>query len=442
MGFQELKFLFAFLPVFLLLYYLVPQKLRNYVLIVGSVAFYAIGTLSHPWFLYLLLGFTLVSWLFSIIIRGNKPLLIVCLGALFGSLLYFKYAGAFGVSTVLPLGISFYCFQISAYLVDVYCGRIKPKNLISYVSGILMFPKLLSGPLMEPKDLFRQNRCLQVGLGNLDDGLRDFIIGLGLKVLLADRIGALWVQVGNCGIESVSAPLAWYGLLSYSLQLYFDFFGYSLMAIGIGKMLGFRLPDNFLHPYMAFSVADFYRRWHVTLGAWFKKYIYIPLGGSRNGNARLVLSTMAVWLFTGMWHGNSWNYVLWGLFLGLVILLERFSYGKFLERHQFLAHFYTIPVIMFSWLIFALPSLKDVGIYMSRLLSFSTFSAAADFARYGKGFTWLLVLGCIFATPLPRKLWDKLRDNTLGTVILLVIFWAAVYCVSISANDPFMYFGF
>lgn len=442
MGFQELKFLFLFLPLFLLLYYYAPRKNRQMLLVAGSLAFYIAGTWQHPWFLAILLFDIVLTWVFGVLVIGSKPFLIGMLVYLFGSLLFFKYAGMFGVSTLLPLGISFFTFQMSAYLVDIYCKRIKPKDLWSYASGILLFPKLLSGPLMEPKNLFAQTRRLNVSMDDLDNGLRDFIIGLSLKVLLADRIGSLWTQVGNIGIDSISLPLAWYGLIAYSLQLYFDFCGYSRMAIGIGRMLGFCLPENFDHPYASSSIREFWRRWHITLGAWFKTYVYFPLGGSRNGTKKFILSTMAVWLFTGMWHGNSLNFVFWGITLGLLILLERFWLGERLEKHKILAHFYLIFTIMFTWLIFALPTLGDVGTYLLRLVNFGTLKNTTDFVRYGQNYTVILLIGMVFATPYPKKLWDKIRGNALGTLVVFVLFWAAVYCISISANDPFMYFSF
>ena len=237
---------------------------------------------------------------------------------------------------------------------------------MSYAAEILMFPKLLSGPLMDPADLKEQMYRRTCTLRKLDAGLRDFIIGLSMKVLLANQIGGLWRQVKTIGFESVSTPMAWLGLVAYSLQLYLDFCGYSWMAIGVGEMLGFRLPRNFEHPYAARSMRDFWRRWHISLSSWFRDYVYIPLGGSKKGEGRTYLNLLVVWLFTGLWHGSTLNFLLWGLFLFVLISLERLGWGKVLRRSQVISRLYMLLVIPLSWMLFAIPSLKDIGSYLRR----------------------------------------------------------------------------
>ena len=331
MGFNTLPFIFIFLPVFLAVYYLMPERLRNGVLALGSLVFYLLGTWQRPWCLALLLGLMALTWLSGRKLAGSKPLLVGNLLVLGLCLFGFKYAGLLGSGIALPLGLSFYSFQMAAYVIDVYRGRMEPEECpVSYAAEILMFPKLLSGPLMDPAELKAQMYRRTCTLRELDAGLRDFIIGLSMKVLLANQIGGLWRQVKTIGFESVSTPMAWLGLVAYSLQLYLDFCGYSWMAIGVGEMLGFRLPRNFKQPYPARSLQDFWRRWHISLSSWFRDYVYIPLGGSKKGEGRTYLNLLVVWLFTGLWHGSTLNFLLWGLFLFALISLERLGWGKVL----------------------------------------------------------------------------------------------------------------
>ena len=279
---------------------------------------------------------------------------------------------------------------------------------------------------------------------NFDAGLREFIWGLALKVLVADRVGGLWRQAGVIGYESLSTPMAWLSLVAYSLQLYFDFCGYSKMAVGLGMMLGFRLPQNFAHPYAARSMGEFWRRWHITLGAWFRNYVYIPLGGNRKGMARTLLNLLVVWLLTAMWHGNSWNFILWGLFIFFLLANERLWLGKRLDRHPVLAHGYMVLAIPLSWLLFAVEDVQSIGTYLGRL--FFTGGGVAvnpqDFVVYGRSYWLMILVGIVLAMPWPERLWEKIRSTTVGTVLCFLLFWAAVYCICVAENDPFMYFQF
>ena len=445
MGFNTLPFIFIFLPVFLAVYYLMPERLRNGVLALGSLVFYLLGTWKRPWCLALLMGLMALTWLSGRKLAGSKPLLVGNLLVLGLCLFGFKYAGLLGSGIALPLGLSFYSFQMAAYVIDVYRGRMEPEECpVSYAAEILMFPKLLSGPLMDPAELKAQMYRRTCTLRELDAGLRDFIIGLSMKVLLANQIGGLWRQVKTIGFESVSTPMAWLGLVAYSLQLYLDFCGYSWMAIGVGEMLGFQLPRNFEHPYAARSMRDFWRRWHISLSSWFRDYVYIPLGGSKRGEGRTYLNLLVVWLFTGLWHGSTLNFLLWGLFLFALISLERLGWGKVLRRSQVISRLYMLLVIPLSWMLFAIPSLKDIGGYIGRLFAFSGGTAvhARDFLVYGRQYAVVLVIGLLVSTPLPEKLWRRIRTSPLGTVLLLVLFWVCVYCMAVATNDPFMYFSF
>lgn len=449
MEFNSIEFIFLFLPAFLLVYYLVPIKGRNWLLAFGGLVFYAIGVYSRLWCLILLLGLTILTWLAGIWmeqVKNRAAFLSFCLVVLFGCLLGFKYAGLFGTGIALPLGASFYIFQMSAYLTDVYRHKSQAeRSIIRYGAGVLLFPKLLSGPLMEPKRLQLQLERRQCSISSLDDGIRDFIMGLSMKVLLADRIGGLWGQAKAIGFESLSTPMAWLALLAYSLQLYFDFCGYSWMAIGLGRMLGFRLPLNFDHPYVARSTSEFWRRWHITLGRWFREYVYIPLGGSRNGTIRWFISSLTVWIATGIWHGSSLNFIVWGMFQFLLIVLERFWLGKFLEKHRIISHVYMILVILFGWLIFAVQDVSQIGLYVSRLVPlFGTGTAvnSRDVLIHGSQYAPFLLLGILFATPLPQMLWKPVQNRWLGTVFCFLLFWISVFYLAVATNDPFMYFSF
>ena len=449
MGFNTLPFVFVFLPLFLAAFYLVPARWRAGLLCLGSLVFYVIGVWQRPWCLAPLLGLAVLVYLLGLRMRPreSRGLLALGLAALFGCLFFFKYAGLLGLGVTLPLAISFYSFQLAAYLIDVYRGRVPAERKpLLFFTGVLLFPKLLSGPLMDPLSLHEQlSDPPRPGLEDFDSGLRDFILGLSMKVLLANQIGGLWRQVGNIGYESASTPLAWMGIAAYSLQLYLDFCGYSWMALGLGRMLGFRLPRNFEHPYAARSMQDFWRRWHISLSSWFRDYVYIPLGGSREGTARTYLNLLAVWVLTGLWHGSTLNFLLWGLLLFALIALERAGWSRVLARSRVISRVYMVLMIPLSWMLFAIPSVSQIGVYLGRLfpiVSRGIAVNAGDWLQYGKQYWWLLVLGIVFSTPGPEKLWNRIRGTWLGTVILAVLFWACVYCMSVATNDPFMYFSF
>lgn len=472
MVFSSLEFIFIFLPILLLVYYRLPARLRNLCLLLGSLVFYIYGSWSSPIHTALLLLSIVLNWGLALVLApqskqavGNKALLIIGIVYNLGLLFVFKYCGfvfssinaLFGfeagkglpqITWALPLGISFYTFMHLAYLIDVYRGDIRPEpSLFRYATFATLFPKLTSGPITTWQELDKPLTRRSISIKRLDDGLRDFIIGLGLKVLLANQIGGLWNQLGMIGYDSISTPLAWLGSLSYSLQLYFDFYGYSLMAIGVGKMLGFRLPDNFRHPYIARTMTDFWRRWHITLGAWFRNYLYIPLGGNRCSRGRHTLNLLIVWLATGLWHGASWNFVLWGLFLFVILFLEKNYTMEALTGDSVLSrvgsHVYMIFLILIQWTIFAVTDLGQLGVYLGRLFGIGgQVIDKLDYVRYLGSYGWKLALGILFATPLPRRLFKPVRKTTLGTILLFAIFAAAIYCVSIGSNDPFMYFNF
>ena len=260
----------------------------------------------------------------------------------------------------LPLGISFYTFQIAAYVIDVYRGQVKPeKRFIDLGAFLCMFPQLIAGPIVLYHDVAAQLKKRVLSWHHMENGIKTFIIGLSLKMLLANTFGTLWNQVQTAGVSSASVPMAWLGALAYTFQIYFDFQGYSMMAMGLGEMLGFRIPRNFRHPYMATSVTDFWRRWHMTLSSWFKNYVYIPLGGSRHGKLRMLFNMFVVWSLTGLWHGAGWNFVLWGLYYFALLAIEKLFLLKFFEKCPVIGWCFTFPAVVTGWVIFASDNLTS-----------------------------------------------------------------------------------
>lgn len=471
MVFSSLTFLFAFLPIFLVLYYCSPAKYRNGLLFTGSLVFYGIG---EPLYLCLIICSVLVNLGIGLFIdrserlSGKRLWLITGLLYNFGLLFFFKYTNFFleninGVlrlchsstqlkllELTLPLGISFYTFQIVSYIVDVYRGKVKADHsVISLGAYLCMFPQLIAGPIVVYSDIRRELHERTITIHNLDDGLKTFILGLGFKVLLANRVGTLWNEVCTIGFESISTPLAWLGSLAYSMQLYFDFCGYSLMAIGLGKMLGFTIPENFHHPYLSRSVTDFWRRWHITLGAWFREYVYIPLGGNRKGRIRTIVNLGIVWLLTGFWHGAAWNFILWGVFIFLLEILEKnlllpVLNHKSIAAHIF-SHIYMILYILVSWTIFAISDFNQLAMYLARMFPFFGMGHTLnsyDFVKYLTDYGVLLICCILFCTAGPEKLYHRFKNKLGGIVIALIIFWYSVYYLAIGMNNPFLYFRF
>lgn len=471
MVFSSLTFLFAFLPIFLVLYYCSPAKYRNGLLFTDSLVFYGIG---EPLYLCLIICSVLVNLGIGLFIdrserlSGKRLWLITGLLYNFGLLFFFKYTNFFleninGVlrlchsstqlkllELTLPLGISFYTFQIVSYIVDVYRGKVKADHsVISLGAYLCMFPQLIAGPIVVYSDIRRELHERTITIHNLDDGLKTFILGLGFKVLLANRVGTLWNEVCTIGFESISTPLAWLGSLAYSMQLYFDFCGYSLMAIGLGKMLGFTIPENFHHPYLSRSVTDFWRRWHITLGAWFREYVYIPLGGNRKGRIRTIVNLGIVWLLTGFWHGAAWNFILWGVFIFLLEILEKnlllpVLNHKSIAAHIF-SHIYMILYILVSWTIFAISDFNQLAMYLARMFPFFGMGHTLnsyDFVKYLTDYSVLLICCILFCTAGPEKLYHRFKNKLGGIVIALIIFWYSVYYLAIGMNNPFLYFRF
>ncbi|MBR4991852.1 MAG: MBOAT family protein [Clostridia bacterium] len=468
MVFSSLPFLFVFLPVFFLAYGLAPARFKNTLLFLGSVAFYAYGALETPLYIVLLLVTIGVNWLVGLRLapgkRHRKLWLVLGLCYDFFWLLLFKYAGFFfdngaalwnavtgdavsrSWSLILPIGISFYTFQIVSYLVDVYWGKVPPtRSFVTLGAYLCMFPQLIAGPIVQYTQVDDELQNRSTDLHSVDRGLRIFVLGLGSKVLLANLTGSLWTDVQAIGYDSISTPLAWMAAAAYSFQLYFDFYGYSLMAVGLGRVMGFDLPQNFRQPYQSVSMTEFWRRWHITLGSWFREYVYIPLGGNRGSGAKTVRNLLVVWLLTGFWHGASWNFVLWGLLLFVLLVIERAGLRAFFEKHRLVGHAYMFLLIPLSWMLFAITDFSQLGLFFTRLFALDgSFHGPfpGDWLEPLKDYGLLLAAGALFCTPLPAKIWRKIEKTPLGPVILLAIFWGAVYCLYRGLNDPFLYFRF
>lgn len=471
MVFSSIAFIMYFMPVFFLVYYILPASYKNAWLFLASLGFYYYGVRGNPGYLLLMIMSVVVNFAVGKLIaaqkskRARKAWLVVGIVYDLGWLILFKYLGffienlnaLFGAvhiklqletwNLILPIGISFYTFQIISYLVDVYRRETKAeKSLISLGTYLCMFPQLIAGPIVNYHLIQEQLHNRKHSMEKVESGLKIFALGLAYKVLLANRVGHLWTEVTAIGYESISTPLAWMSIVAYSLQLYFDFYGYSLMAIGLGRMMGFDFPQNFNNPYMAVSMTDFWRRWHMTLGGWFREYVYIPLGGNRGGFAKTVRNMFVVWLLTGLWHGASWNFVLWGLLLFVLLFVEKAGLGKVLERHKALGHIYMILWIPLSWLVFVITDLSQLGIYLQKLFPFfgstGTVLFQGDYLKYGKTYGVYLVLGILFATGVQEKLLKKNKNRLWVILLLLALFWASVYCMYLGMDDPFLYFRF
>lgn len=456
-SFSSMEFIFRFLPIFLVVYFVTPVKYRDLTLLAGSLIFYAVG---EPVFIFVLILTTLVNYFlgrkvwklgegFLVQDWQKKKRKRLAAGAVIFDVLVlavFKGLAIFCDSALLPLGISFYIFKMISFQVDLLRGELwsipKFRNVALYFT---MFPQVTSGPIMrynEGEFGWEKSSSLE----QVEDGLKYFILGLGMKVLLADRLAILWNDLQMIGFQSISTALAWFGAAGYSLRLYFDFWGYSLMASGLMVMLGYDFIENFHHPYGAKSIADFYRRWHITLGSWFKDYVYIPMGGSRCSKGRLVLNLALVWLLTGIWHGNGFNFVIWGAILGFFIILEKLFYGKALQKIPVIGNLYVLLLIPLTWVIFAVTDLKQLGIYFGRLFPFIGGAGIAvnsqDIIRYAGNYGIYFAAGILLCIPAVFNYYEKHKKNPIIILLLVLIFWLSIYHLSISAGNPFMYLKF
>lgn len=466
------EFIFIFLPVFMVIYYVAPARCRNLILLLGSLWFYFLG--ERTWFVLILFSILLhFAGTTLMMIKkktARKRILISLLVYDFGSLFLFKYvpfligevnkalmllnsSGAEAsllpqYEQTLPLGISFYTFQIAAYAIDVYRRPEEyERNLVSVGTYVSMFPQLIAGPIVLFHDVSQQMKRRKVNFQGLEEGIKLFTVGLGYKMLIANVLGRLWHEVQVVGIESISTSMAWLGALAFSFQLYFDFNGYSLMAMGLGKMLGFSIPRNFNHPYIAVSVTDFWRRWHITLSTWFRDYVYIPLGGNQKGTGRTLFNLFVVWSLTGIWHGAGWNFLLWGIYYFLLLALEKLLTGRIWKKYVGIGRIYTTIAVVTGWVIFSLEDIKSIGIYLGKMFcwigtndawSLNWHVTVDVLQRYGLFF----VAAILLSTYLPENIYRKYNQRIWFLIILLVVFWASVYQMVTTASNPFLYFRF
>lgn len=495
MVFSSIEFLLGFLPIFLVIYYLTPVKYKNVILFAGSLFFYAYG---EPKYVFLLLASMVLNYVYGRIIepkgkvrkrrkekkqeiekRRKRELtrkihFIVILTLNIAVLALFKWSPD-GMG--LPLGVSFYTFQVISYLTDVYRGEIKAeRSFLKLGTYICMFPQLVAGPIVNYSEVSQTLERPAVNVRQFDSGLKTFVWGLMMKVLVADRLAILWHEIATIGYISISTPLAWMGAFSYSMQIYFDFYGYSLMAIGLGRMLGYSLPVNFKMPYMAKSIREFYRKWHMTLGRWFTKYVYIPMGGSRKGLLRTLRNLLIVWVLTSFWHGGSLNFLLWGMILCFFILLEKIV-STMSERRKMhgerrnvskkkqnesqdmrqnkqsgicmvlknaISHCYVLLVIPITWMCFAINKTSDLWTYLGRMFGFvegmnvNPLVFEEKVSKYGV----LLLIAAFLCTPVAERLFTKWKNRLPGMLVLTGLFWLCVWYLITMGNNPFMYFRF
>lgn len=441
MQFTSISFLFYFLPIFLVLYYIADPRYKNAILLLGSIVYYGIGVQWQPLPMAVLFVITLITYVAGIAIsrkplRWLFPIVIVVLA---GVMVFFKCVDG---GALFPAGMSFYLFQTAAYLVSIYQQKQTAEtNVINYGAQVMMFPKVLNGPLMDPADLQNQTNSRKVTAKDFHRGLQLLILGMAMKVLIANRIGSLWNQGSVIGYENLSTPFAWLSLLGYAMKLYFEFFGYSVMAMGVARMMGFQLPKNFDDPYISRSVSEFYRRWHVSLGLWFRNNIYIPMGGNRKGLLMTIVNLMVVWLFTGLWHGVGGNYLLWAGILCFFIIIERLFLRKFLDKSHVISRVYTIFVIMISWVPFAIGDWNLMLVFLGRLFAVGgSVGATEEFVYWLKDYAQLLIPGVLIMTGIPGKLWYWIEDSWLADVICFALFWLCVYFIATASQDPFTYF--
>ena len=462
MVFSSILFLFRFMPAAFAIYYLVPKRFKNFTLLVLSLIFYSWGEAKY---FPVMIASIVVDYTASGLIESHRNNKLICrLGLIYsvvfnlGMLGFFKYTNFFvgnlnalfglslpTISFVLPLGISFYTFQTMSYTIDVYLGKVKAeRNIIDFGAFVVLFPQLIAGPIVRYTDINRELKERQINLPQIQDGIKLFILGLGSKVLIANNVGALWTEIeaigAGEGFLSISTPLAWMAVFAYSLQIYFDFSGYSLMAIGLGKMLGFEFPKNFDFPYISRSFTEFWRRWHMTLGSWFREYLYIPLGGNRVSRPRLYFNLFVVWAATGFWHGASWNFIFWGLFFFVFLVIERMGFKQVLERHSAFSHVYVIFFLLLSWALFAVTDLGMLGDLFTRMF---VPVGGVDWIYYLRNYIVVFILGTVLSTPALNGLYLRLEKNNVFCLVFFgAIFLASTAYLVDATYNPFLYFRF
>jgi len=470
MVFSSVLFLFRFFPIFMVCYFLAPGRMKNVILFFGSLFFYAWG---EPVYVLLMLFSTVVDYTHGRLLerfqgkRAAKGILLSSVVINLTVLCFFKYTD-FLIGSVnslagtslpllklpLPIGISFYTFQTMSYTIDVYRGEARvQKNLLDFGVYVAMFPQLIAGPIVKYRDVEERLHVRPVTLEDVSAGLKRFCFGLAKKVLLANNMGELWTVISGQNFREMSVLTAWLGVAAFAFQIYFDFSGYSDMAIGIGQMLGFRFPENFNYPYISASVTEFWRRWHISLGSWFREYVYIPLGGNRRGIPRQLLNILVVWTLTGIWHGAGWNFLLWGLWFAFALILEKLFLGKVLSwLPKAVGIAYTLLAVLIGWVLFALETPEGIWLYLRAMAGVAGTLADRQGLYLGRQYVVLFVIAAIASVPAAHMLAQKLEKHRTGAGIAVYHFGeklipAALLLLSIAgiveaSYNPFLYFRF
>lgn len=463
MLFTSITFLYYFLPLVLIFYFITPKKYRNIILLISSIIFYAYG---EPKYVFLMLLEIIISYYGAILIdkypRYKETILAIFITIHLGLLCIFKYTNFLisninnifnsnisPLNIIMPIGISFYTFQIISYLVDVYRKKVPPqKNILTLATYISLFPQLIAGPIVRYKDINEELKNRTITLEDTSYGFRRFIIGLAKKVIIANSLGELFNILNNN--VPISLASTWLKSLSYMLQIYFDFSAYSDMAIGLGCIFGFHFLENFNYPYISKSITEFWRRWHISLGSWFKDYLYIPLGGSRRGPLILIRNILIVWFLTGLWHGASWNFIIWGLYFGLILLIEKLFLKKYFSKVPVIfKHIYVLFIVLISFIIFNSTTI-DEAITTIKNLFISNSLINSGTIYYLKSYLPLILISLIGATPLIKNIYTKLSKNkTLNKILnilepiylIILLIIVTAYLID-STYNPFLYFRF
>ncbi len=466
MVFSSIPFIFFFLPIFLIIYYVVPFKAKNVILLIFSLIFYAWG---EPVYILLMVFSSVLDYVNGRLLEKYEKKRIrnfILLESVIVNLLllsFFKYSdfliesinSIFNTSIPLlnlplPIGISFFTFQTMSYTIDVYRKEVPAeKSFIHFMTYVSMFPQLIAGPIVRYETVHKELENREINLDNFSNGLVRFLEGLFKKVLIANTLGFLWISILN-DFTSFSSMTLFLGILSFAFQIYFDFSGYSDMAIGMGKMLGFHYLENFNYPYISKSITEFWRRWHISLSTFFKDYVYIPLGGNRCSTIKNIRNILIVWMLTGLWHGASWNFIIWGIYFGIILILEKFVLKKYLEKMpNFLRHLYSILLILIGWLIFAFEDMNVLLEYSKRLFGFETRFIDNDFLFFIKNYLVFIVIAMIFSTPITRIIKEKIAKARYKNIYNIGIFISFLFLfmivISFLVSDtynPFLYFRF
>ncbi len=474
MLFSSITFLFAFLPAVLLVYYISPRAIKNFVLMFFSLIFYAWG---EPKYVFVMLASIIVGYVMGLLtdyymkkekIKAARWMVVLAVVINLGILFFFKYMGFFteninklphvhikALELSLPLGISFYTFQILTYSVDVYRRTAKPqKNIINLATYITLFPQLIAGPIVRYETVAKQLEERKENADDFGEGVRRFVTGLGKKVLIANMAGEIFDTLSKLPEDSNTVILSWLCSIAFTLQIYFDFSGYSDMAIGLGRMFGFKFLENFDYPYISKSLTEFWRRWHISLSSWFKDYVYIPLGGNRKGKAKTYRNLFVVWFLTGFWHGASWNFIIWGLYYFVLLMIEKTWLLKKLEKApKFLSHLYALFFINFGWVIFAYDKWSALKSAVKNMFGFGGLTVFNRYTAYMLlSYGLFLIIAFVAATPYPRllagKFITKIEDKKSsiagvveGVFIICVMLLSTAFLAS-EAFNPFLYFRF